>query len=333
MKKLHATSQTILSVLRQSGGDISGEDLCRDLKISRAAVWKHIQSLRELGYAIGSATHRGYRLTAAPNLPLPWEIEGHLETARLGREIEYCAVAESTNPLAIEAAKNQAAEGFCVVADQQKQGRGRLRRPWFSPPSRNLYLSVVLRPPIAPLALPQISLIAALALARACKDWLPESADIRVKWPNDVFVNQGKVAGILCESASETDRVHYAVVGIGVNLNLKTEDLPGEIADTATSLQIVGGSEVDRPRFAANLLNHLEPMYFAWCRDGLADFLPELEEMSLMRDRQVDVETVSGRRSGIAVGITEDGGLRLRNPQNDHEEVVYCGDISLTPVD
>ncbi len=328
---MNRTTEKILAALRGVDGDVSGEVLCRSLSISRAAVWKHIQTLRGLGYRIDSATQRGYRLVTPPNTPYPWEIRPYLKTSGIGREIVYQDVVESTNALAVEAARSQnAGEGYCVVADTQQRGRGRLQRSWFSPPGRNLYLSLVLRPSVAPAAVPQLSLVAAMALARAVREFVSD-ARLQVKWPNDVFIEGRKVAGILCESASEPDRVQYAVVGIGVNVNLAQHDFPSAIADTAGSLRMFCKHDIERPLLAAATLNIFESVYEEWTGSGLEGLLEELEAVSFLRGRQVVVETPRGQRLGRVRGMTEMGALRLEVADGEREEIVYCGDVRVRP--
>ncbi len=326
--EISPVSLKILTVLRQSGTDVSGEALCRDLAISRAAVWKHIQVLRGLGYKIESATHRGYRLSESANYPYPWEIEPLLNTQCFGREIQFREVLDSTNLLAGEAAKNNAPEGFCVIADRQLRGRGRLQRRWFSPAGKNLYLSLILRPSVLPAAISQISLVAALAGARVLDRELPESK-VEIKWPNDLLVDGKKAAGILCESSSELDRVHYAAVGIGVNVNLEEVSLPCDLQGLVNSIRLAGGREASRPRLTANLLNTFEPLYQHWLQNGLADLLPELERFSALIQREVEITTVRGTIEGRVLGISSDGGLRVKPGNRTEEEIIYCGDTRL----
>lgn len=319
--------ERILNFLRNNNLYLSGQFISRELGLSRSAVWKHIKYLRSLGYKIESGTHRGYYLTAVPDIPYPWEITPHLRTAILGREIEYYDCLTSTNTTAAKAAEKQKPEGYCVIADRQTGGRGRLHRPWFSPAGKNLYMSLLLKPKIAPAAISELSLVAALALLRTVRKWLKED-EILIKWPNDLYINRRKVAGILCESSSESDQVHYAIIGIGVNLNLTEKDLPPELGESAGSLRITNRKKINRPIFAAELLNCLESIYGEWSREGLKTFIPELEAASLLIGREITVSSSRRLIKGKVLGLDTGGRLRVRNHENHQEEIISCGDIT-----
>src|SRR5581483_105763 len=196
------------------------------------------------GYAIAARHARGYVLAAVPDRLGPAELAPHL-TGRW-RRIEWRAEIDSTQRLARDLARAGAEEGTCVVAEAQSAGRGRLGRTWHSPPGTNLYCSVVLRPPLAPAAVPA-----------AVAETTTLSAEI--KWPNDVLVGGRKVAGILTELEAELERVRFVIVGIGVNLN--TTAFPAELAERATSLALASGRPVDRAAFTGRLLAALEERY------------------------------------------------------------------------
>jgi BirA family biotin operon repressor/biotin-[acetyl-CoA-carboxylase] ligase len=323
---MNSTTKSILDLLHTRQGDVSGEDMCATLGISRAAVWKHIQTLRGLGYRIDSATHRGYRLVAEPNAPYPWAVEPHLTTHRFGRELRFESSVESTNRIAAEWAEDNVAEGATVVADAQSAGRGRMTRAWFSPEGVNLYMSVVLRPQAAPMDVPQISLLGALAVCRAVKALMTDAPDVRVKWPNDVLVGDKKLAGVLCEMKSELDRVHFVVVGIGINVNVLPASCPGEIQGLMTSLRAESGREQDRAVLAAMVLNQLEAAYDVWRSDRLATLLSELEAGSAMSGHRVAVHDGYREIRGTALGYAVDGALRIRR-ENGEEISVRCGDV------
>src|SRR5581483_2965854 len=192
---------------------------------------------------------------AVPDRLGPAELAPHL-TGRW-RRIEWRAEIDSTQRLARDLARAGAEEGTCVVAEAQSAGRGRLGRTWHSPPGTNLYCSVVLRPPLAPAAVPQLALVAGVAVAAAVAETTTLSAEI--KWPNDVLVGGRKVAGILTELEAELERVRFVIVGIGVNLN--TTAFPAELAERATSLALASGRPVDRAAFTGRLLAALEERY------------------------------------------------------------------------
>src|SRR5512139_1352036 len=165
----------------------------------------------------------------SPHVPLPVDdVRRACAAQRFGQVIEYVETTESTNTLAQERARAGAGEGTVVIAETQTRGRGRLGRAWLSPPYRNLYLSIVLRPPLPPGAAPRLALVVGLATAETVAEWAPDAA---VKWPNDVVVDGQKVAGILTEMDADSERVRFVIAGIGVNLNIGTEEFPPELRD------------------------------------------------------------------------------------------------------
>jgi biotin operon repressor BirA-like protein len=209
------THDRILAWLRDAGGPLSGEELARRLGCTRAAVWKHVAGLRRQGYTIAARRAAGYALAGAPDRLGPAELAPHL-TGRW-RRIEWRAEVDSTQRLARDLARAGAPEGTAVVAERQTAGHGRLGRQWHSPAGVNLYCSVILRPRLAPAAVPRLALVAGVAVAVAVE----ETAGRRpaIKWPNDVLLDGRKVAGVLTEMDAEVERVAHVIAGIGVNLN------------------------------------------------------------------------------------------------------------------
>jgi BirA family biotin operon repressor/biotin-[acetyl-CoA-carboxylase] ligase len=319
----------ILNLLSRSDACVSSATICRTLDVSRTAVWKHVGQLRDLGYVIESSPHRGYRLRQRPDLPHPLEVTPLLRTRVFGHRLVYLAETDSTNRVAAELARDAAAEGTVVVAESQTAGRGRMGRSWFSPPGTNLYLSVILRPGVPPARASQVSILAAIAATRAMRRYAAEAA-IQIKWPNDVLANGRKVAGILCDLSAEMDRIHYLIVGIGVNVNLDPAALPPDLAATATSLRAVAGVPLSRPALLADLLLELENACAVWTRDGLAPFIAEWTAESALHRRQVVVDTPAGRMAGTVAGLTVDGALQLVLADGSRHDVVTA-DVHLAP--
>jgi len=314
----------IVHALHQAA-EVSGADLARTLGMSRAAVWKHIEHLRALGYDIEARQARGYRLAAVPDRLLPGEIQRRLRATRFGAEIAYRTEIASTNEEAARLARAGAPEGTLVVAECQTAGRGRLGRQWVSPPNANLYASFILRPPIPPGAAPQISLVAAIAVSRALA--AVGAADVAIKWPNDCLLGGRKVAGILTEMDAEVDRVRAVVLGIGVNLNMTIEAFPAELRETATSLLLATGAQIDRVGFAARLCDDLEEVYDRFVEAGFEALVAEWEARSCLTGREVTVDCSGRHITGIVRGLDPDGRLVLDGPQG--EERIVAGDVSV----
>jgi BirA family transcriptional regulator, biotin operon repressor / biotin---[acetyl-CoA-carboxylase] ligase len=242
-------------------------------------------------------------------------------TAWLGAELHELAVCDSTNDEAAARAAAGAPHGTVVVAAEQRRGRGRLGRSWHSPPGENLYLSCVLRPPLAPVALPPVTLAAGVAVAEAVAAFGPRPA---VKWPNDVTVGGRKLAGLLTEMTTRGDLIDHVVLGIGVNLGSRS--FPPELAGIATSIALEGGREVSPAGFRAQLLPGLETWLDRFFQGGVAAIGPAWTAWSGMAGARVRV-TEGGRvAEGIACGIGPDGSLDVRDDQGHHVMVV-AGDV------
>ena len=320
----------VLEALRRAEGRAcSGEKLSADHGVSRAQIWKDVQALRDGGYTIEAAAGDGYRLCAVPDRLYPEEILAGLETRWLAREIRWLDHVDSTNRVALELARSGAAHGTTVVAEGQSAGRGRLGRSFFSPPHLNLYTSSVLRPVLATAQAPAWILAAACAVADAVADEVGDSDAVEIKWPNDVLLGGRKTSGILVELGAEGARVAFLVLGIGVNLNVDRASFPEEFRDQATSLSSHARRRIDRVAFARRLYHHLERTLDACAEGGFAVVRPRFEARFRMPGRRVRVLELDGSQiAGVALGIDDDGALRVR--RDDGAEVrVVAGDVTL----
>ena len=242
----------------------------------------------------------------------------------LWREVRVVEETGSTNADLLAEAQAGAREGLVLVAEEQTAGRGRLGRAWHSPAGENLYCSVVLRPPRAPAEVPQVALVAGIAVAAAVE----EAAGRRpaIKWPNDVLLDGKKVAGILTEMESEMERVHHVIAGIGVNLN--TRRFPRELRTKASSLLLLTGRSIDRARFTAGLLAALEARYVRYLTVGFASVRTEWESYSCLTGTEVRVQGPGGEVTGRVLGLDDDGALRLRGPDGGITRIV-AGEVTV----
>lgn len=306
------TVQAVLSRLGAAGAAaVSGEVLSRELGLSRMAISKAVATLRSLGWTIDAAPRRGYRLLEGTDQPVGVAVQPLLRTTVLGRHWVYEVQVPSTNRVAASRAAAGAPAGLVVVADAQTQGLGRMGRQWHSPGGRNLYVSLVLRPSVPTVRVPQISLLVGLALRRALGAVCP-AVPVTLKWPNDLWVRGRKLAGVLCEMDAEVDRVRYLIVGVGLNVNAESGDWPPDLADRATSLRIETGEAWARPQILAAFLNALEPLLEQWrAADDLGPFLEELDGASVLCGRRVRVAAGGRDVEGCVLGTAPDGRLRL----------------------
>jgi BirA family biotin operon repressor/biotin-[acetyl-CoA-carboxylase] ligase len=317
--------EEILQLLRDhSSGFLSGEEISRRLKVSRTAVWKRMKRLKTLGYEIEASTRSGYRLIQSPDLLTPSEIRPFLKTKWMGKTIHHFHTLDSTNSKAYQLALDGAEEGEVVISESQEKGRGRLGRQWFSPPFLNLYLSVILRPKIPPHQASLITLMAAVATADAIQKFsglLP-----LIKWPNDILLRDRKIAGLLNEIHSEMDRIHFVILGIGVNLNLDKRMFSKEFGAEATSLKIETGQAISRKIFLQTLLQELEKWYTIFMKEGSAQILKAWRDRAHIKGRRVKVTSFGKALTGVAVDIDSDGALILETMGGKRERVV-AGDV------
>ena len=309
------TRRALLDAL--ADGPVSGPALAAELDVSRAAVWKAVETLREEGFAVES-TPDGYAAPADPAYCAAG-IEFGLDAPY---RVEYRERLPSTNDRARELAAEGAGD-VAVVADEQTGGRGRLDREWVAP-SGGVWLSLVTRPTAPPARAPLFTLAAAVAAVDACRE---AGVGAHIKWPNDVLVGSEregsgrggrKLAGVLTEMEGEADRVSWLVVGVGVNANVDPDRLPAD----ATSLRAEVGADVDRRRFAATLLERFASL--AGTADRSDRILSAWRDRASTLGRRVRVETPGGAVTGAAVDIESPGALVIDTGEETRR--VHAGD-------
>jgi len=309
-------------------GFTSGEALSGKLGLSRTAVWKHVEALRAKGYRIDAVPARGYRLVEVPDRLSPLELLPLLNTRELGQSIQHFETTGSTNEVAFRRAQEGAVHGEVVIAEQQTRGKGRRGRAWVSPAGLNLYLSAILRPELPPQRAPELTLVAAVALAEALRE---AGARAFIKWPNDVQVEGLKIAGILTELSAEPERVHFVVLGIGVNLNVRQADFPPELAGMATSLWDARGAKVPRALFTAALLSRLEEWLDVHADFGFEPVRDAWKQLSSTLGQQVVVRTERTEFQGFAEDVDAAGALLVRTADGRLERVLAADVERLRP--
>lgn len=319
----HSNEEMILSFLAEGGDDyISGAALSDKLGLSRTAVWKHVEALRKMGYRIDAQSAKGYRLIEVPDRLTALEVGPLLATREFGRTLHHYESLDSTNAKAFELAHEGGFHGEVIVAEHQTQGRGRRGRTWVSPPGKSLALSVILRPELPPSRAPECTLVAAVALAETLRD---SGAAASIKWPNDVQLEGRKVAGILTELSADVERVHFIVLGIGVNLNTSPADFPPELAEVATSVSIARQSHVHRALFTAALLSKLEHWFDVWTEQGFEPIRAAWKGLASTLGQEILVRADQRELRGVAEDIDAVGALLLR--VGDRVERVLSGDV------
>jgi len=317
--------EKILTILRNNRDThVSSDEMCKVADISRAAIWKHVEKLRDEGYEIEAAPHLGYRLVAAPDSLIPSEIKHGLKTKVLGREILSYKKVDSTNTVAYSLAEKGMKEGAVVLADEQTGGKGRHGRKWASPPKSGIYLSCILRPDIAPNEIAGITLLAAVAVAKSIRGLT--GLDALIKWPNDILVDGKKVCGILTEMKAEQDRVDFVVLGIGININTKIKHLPNNATSIREEMDKKDGPS--RVEFTKRILESLEEEYVLMKKKGFGPVIDEWKEFSSMLGSRVRIVLPNRKIEGIAHDIDRDGALVVRFDSGVLEKVL-SGDVEM----
>lgn len=311
---------------------LSGEVLCHRLGLTRAAVWKRIQKLRQQGYRIEGLGKRGYLLEAPPDVLLPFYIQRDLQTKRLARaDIVYERVMRSTNDTLKALLPASPLSGTLCLCERQTHGKGRMQRTWEAAEGLNLLQSVLLRPKLPPEEGQLCTLAAAVALAQAIEEQTGQPA--RIKWPNDIVIGARKVAGILCEMAVNMDSVEHVILGAGVNVNQNR--FARELEDKATSLALLTGAPVDRRALLCRYLLRLEEAVEAVETSGLDGVRAEYERRSVTLGKRVKVQSgLLGKTIdmvGTATGLNASGALLVTDDLGV-EHPVLSADVSVRGV-
>lgn len=317
--------EEILRLLRSADGYISGQELCNRFGVSRTAVWKAINQLKEAGYEIEAQQNKGYRLMAAPDLMTEAEIKSLMHTDWVAKEVLYFDTIDSTNIKAQELAEKGYQSGTLVVADKQESGKGRRGRSWVSPSGTGIFMTLMIKPDINPNNASMLTLVAALAVAKAITSVTGEEA--LIKWPNDIVVNGKKVCGILTEMNAQFDYINHIVVGIGINVH--NESFPEEISQMASSLMIeAGGKRFHRAQIIAETMSYFEQYYDTFLEtQDLSALVREYDELLVNRNKSVRVLDPKEPFDGKAMGITPKGELIVDTWES--RKLVSSGEVSV----
>ncbi|MBZ2175814.1 biotin--[acetyl-CoA-carboxylase] ligase [Schnuerera sp. xch1] len=253
------------------------------------------------------------------------DIEEYLKTNFIGKNIEYFHSIPSTNIKAKEIAYSKE-EGTIVIAEEQTQGKGRIGRNWASPKGKGIWVSIILKPNMNPDKVPKMTLIGAAAISKALKNMGIKSY---IKWPNDIIIGGKKVCGILTEMNYKRDMISYVIMGIGMNVNLDEDDFNDELKDKATSLKITTGTEIDRSKLLASILNYFENLYIPFEeKDDLSETIKISREQSILINREVRIIKGNEEKTGKVLDIDNEGKLVIRY-EDDKIEKVFSGEISI----
>lgn len=297
----------ILDILLNADDFISGQEISEKLGVSRQAVWKAINALKEKGYEIQSVTNRGYRLVSSPNYLNESSLKSLLHNKIIGKNLIVLDSVDSTNDYLKKLGNEGCENGTVVAAREQTKGKGRLGRTWQSKKDDGIAFSVLLRPNVAPSEVSAITPLAGLAVCKAIREYT--KLDCVIKWPNDIIVGRKKLVGILTEMSAEFDAVEYVITGIGINVDHTS--FPEEIAFKATSLLLETGRHVDKNEFLACVVEHIENEFVKNNLELTPTALSEYTDLCATVGRSVTFQRGTRRISGMAVGVSEHGELKV----------------------
>lgn len=314
--------EKIIELLKKNKEYVSGDQMSHRLGITRQALWKHIQELKDSGYEIVAVPHLGYRLDAHPDRLYDYEIRSGLNTHTIGRHIHYFEALPSTMGAATQLALDGSPEGTVVVAEMQTKGKGRLGRSWFSPRYKGIYCSLILRPGGIPSQVSLLTLLAAVSIVEAVKEQAGVSA--KIKWPNDIYLSGKKLGGILTELNAEMDRINFVIVGIGLNVNNDKKSLTSGAISLKSFLD--KPEPINRVGLLQEMLRRLENNYLLFQKGHSNRVLEKGKHYSITVGTRVRVYCQTKHIEGEAVDIDSDGGLLVRRDSGIIEKVT-AGDV------
>jgi BirA family transcriptional regulator, biotin operon repressor / biotin---[acetyl-CoA-carboxylase] ligase len=315
----------ILSLLKESDSYLSGQELCNKFNVSRTAIWKVINQLKDEGYVIEAVQNRGYHLVDYPDLITYSEIKSVLTTKWAGEKLYYFDSLDSTNTKAKQLAEEGAPHGTLLIANQQTGGKGRRGRTWESPANTGIWMTLILKPHMNPTHASMLTLVMALAITKACNEIT--NATCAIKWPNDIVLNRKKICGILTEMSAEMDYINHIVIGIGINAN--TDEFPEELIEKATSIKKENGEKIKRAQLINKVLLYFEEEYRLFMKnENLSLQMDNYNNLLVNRGKEVVVIEPSNQYSGIAHGINQNGELLVEKPDGQVVQV-YAGEVSI----
>jgi BirA family biotin operon repressor/biotin-[acetyl-CoA-carboxylase] ligase len=303
---------------------ISGARIAREIGVSRSTVWRWVQRLRELGVKVKGQTATGYFLEKVPDILTPDMLKQRLKGSFFGKRIYHFFKTDSTNRVALELGHAGEPEGAVVLAEEQTAGRGRAGHSWHSERAVGIYVTLLLRPKLAPVQAPLLTMMAGLSAHAAVEAVTGLAVDL--KWPNDLMVRGKKVGGILTEMHADPGQVQFVVVGIGLNVN--QENFPSEIVNLATSLRLETGKAQSRMELLVRLLREFESDYNRFLREGVASVVKRFEvTSSYASGKRVRVTNGVESYVGTTAGLGPEGLLRVER-DDGRVVTVIAGDVA-----
>ncbi len=315
----------LLTLLAENGTIvISGARIAREIGVSRSTVWRWVTRLRELGVKVKGQAASGYFLENVPDILTADMLRQRLRGSLFGKRIYHFFKTDSTNRVALELGHAGEPEGAVVLAEEQTAGRGRAGHNWHSERAAGIYATLLLRPRLAPVQAPLLTMMAGLSAHAAVQGVTGLSVDL--KWPNDLLVREKKVGGILTEMHAEPSQVRFVIVGIGINVN--QEKFPAELAKSATSLRVETGRLQSRLDVLVRFLREFESDYAEFLRNGAASVVKRFEALSTYaRGKRVRVTNGNEVFTGVTAGLEKEGLLRVKRDDGEISTVI-AGEVT-----
>ena len=319
----------VLKFLKSHKDDfLSGQDLSDVLKISRVAIWKHIKTIKSLGYKIESKQKLGYRLVKNSEKLLPWEITDGLKTKTIGKKVYYFDTIDSTQNYAIEISKKKNENGSVVISQRQTAGRGRMNRKWITVKG-GLSMSIILHPKFDVSTTTLFPMAASLALATTIQKTM--NIKPNVKWPNDVVIKGKKVAGMIVDASIESNLIESMILGVGINFKVDTKHLESQLKGTENFYGVASLLKANNSttplKMIQNFLSELEKIIALLDRGETSKIIQKWEKISSTIGKKVSVKTNNGTITGLAKKINSDGSLNI--VKNGKVQRLLVGDISI----
>lgn len=315
-------NKTIIQMLIDSDSEyVSGQNISDKLGITRAAVWKRISKLKELGFEIESVTKKGYKLLSYPDILNKELIEIGMKSDFIGHSVEVLESVDSTNDYAKKKAK-ELVDGSVIISLEQVKGKGRRGRSFHSGKGDGIYLSIILKPGFEPAKAPFITSIAGAALVNTFNKF---NIQTKIKWPNDVLINGKKVAGILTEMSADMEFIEYIVLGVGINVS--GLEFPNELKNIATSLKLEG-YDVKKLSIIWQFIYEFELLYNLYLNENTSEVVNILRNNSSVLGKQINVHYMNEIESAIAVDINNQGALIIKTQEGEVKEL-SSGEISI----
>ena len=303
---------------------ISGARIARGIGVSRSAVWRWVQRLRELGVKVKGKAATGYFLEKVPDILTADVLKQRLKGSLFGKRVYHFFKTDSTNRVAFELGHAGEPEGAVVLAEEQTAGRGRAGHAWHSERAAGIYVTLLLRPKLAPVQAPLLTMMAGLSVHAAVEAVTGLAVDL--KWPNDLMIRGKKAGGILTEMHADPEAIRFVVVGIGLNVN--QERFPGELTNIATSLRQETGKPQSRMELLVRLLREFETDYNRFVREGVASVVKRFEVLSsYAHGKRVRVTNGTESFLGTTVGLGPEGLLQVER-DDGRVVTVIAGDVA-----